>query len=182
MALVIYIEDILAAITIRVSEALNTPIYYMHGSLKEINARLAQLSQSKDGQNQKFPLICLLHDYTRRRGDTYETAEITILIANNTLANYISDERLEKNFKAVLNPIYLELLRQLHLSPYFNTPSELRISHTKIDHYFYGTEGVGGVNRFNDLVDCIELRDLELIIYAKNCEPHGKFKHTPMRE
>lgn len=185
MALNVYIEEILAGIVIKVSEKLGFPVYYMHGSLKEINARLAMLSQSGSGQAEKFPLVALLHDYTRSRGDAFETVNATILIANNTLATYISDERLEKNFKPVLDPIYLALLDEFNISPYFNTRSALLISHTKIDHYFYGTEaGTTGhvVNRFNDLVDCIELRDLELVLYTKNCLQHGYFKHAPMRE
>lgn len=172
MALIVYIEDVFEDLVSKVSTALNKPIYYMHGSLKEINFRLEQMSKSKDHFDKKFPLVALLHDYPRSRGGVYEEVTLTVLISTDTIANYISDERLSNNFKPILDPIYLELMNQLNLSSFFNTRSALLIPHQKIDHYFYGTEnGNNGhaQNRFNDLVDCIEIRNLELSIYAKNC-------------
>lgn len=171
MALTVYIEDIFEDLVAEVSAVLGFPVYYQHGSLLEINQNLAQMSQSTTFKSQKFPLVALLHDYPRNKGGQFEQVRLTILIATNTLAEYKADKRLEVNFKPILDPIYNELLKQIHLNNNFLTTSSLRLSHTKIDHYYYGTEGPSGhsATRFNDLVDCIEIRDLELSIYAKNC-------------
>lgn len=171
MAVTVYIEDLFSDMVQAVSTKLTFPVYFQHGSLLEINQSLAQMSQSNEFKDKKFPLVALLHDYPVIKGGAFLQVRITVLIATNTLSSYKADKRLEVNFKPILDPIYNELLNQIYLNPNFLTQSTLRLSHTKIDHYYYGTEGSSGHSstRFNDLVDCIEIRDLELSIYPKNC-------------
>ena len=52
-----------------------------------------------------------------------------------------------------------------------NYPGTDGIEHTKIDRLFWGKEGLyaNEGNIFEDFLDCIEIRDLELNVYSKIC-------------
>jgi hypothetical protein len=89
-----------------------------------------------------------------------------MIIANITEPQLITEQRYEKNFRPVLYPIYQELLRQI-ASPsqktFFVEDEEL-IAHTKIDRVNWGKQGLygGAANTFNDFLDCIEIKDLQI--------------------
>ena len=85
----------------------------------------------------------------------------------------ITDERYAKNFIPVLYPIYEAFLNKINTFTYgkrngkpFLTKSVDFIKHTKIDRPFWGRDTFlkNDANRFNDYIDAIEIRDLDLLI------------------
>ncbi len=168
----IYIVEEMASVIAKVNTALTaasfgtTPVYYMYGHPKEIAIRLQELSNSPTEGAKKFPLIILFTDITIDRSliGFYGSVSLRILIANFTLAEYISEQRTEINFKPILHPIKKELINQIDRHARFTYEDELTYKET--DMYYYGSQ-INDKNIFNDRIDAIELRDIKLNIKNK---------------
>jgi hypothetical protein len=168
----IYIVEEMASVIAKVNTALtdanfdSTPVYYMYGHPKEIAIRLQELSNSPTEGSKKFPLIILFTDITIDRSliGFYGSTSLRILIANFTLAEYISEQRTEINFKPILHPIKKELINQIDRHDRFTYEDELTYKET--DMYYYGSQ-INDKNIFNDRIDAIELRDIKLNIKNK---------------
>lgn len=173
MSLPVYIVDEIRAVVEKVNAALTAAnfgktVYYMYGHPKEIAKRLQELSNSVTQQDKKFPLVILFTDITIDKNvpGFFGSAKLRMLVANITQANYISEQRTEINFKPVLHPIKLELIKQISLHNQFTYEGELRYKET--DMYFYGSQ-INDKNIFNDHIDAIELKDIQVNIKNKNC-------------
>lgn len=144
------------------------PVYYKYGHPKEISNRLQELSNSPTEGHKKFPLIILFTDITIKKDvpGFYGSANLRMLVANITEPTYISEDRTEKNFKPVLHPIKEELIKQIGEHSQFTYDNELTYSET--DMYFYGSE-INDKNIFNDYIDAIELKNIQLNIKNKIC-------------
>lgn len=169
----VYIVEEMAEVVAKVNTALTAAdfgktVYYMYGHVKEISSRLQELSNSPTEKDKKFPLIILFTDIQIDK-DTpgfYGSARLRMLIANMTQPEYISTQRTDLNFKPVLHPIKEELLKQIGEHQQFTYPDELRYKET--DMYFYGSQ-INDKNQFNDYIDAIELRDIQVNIKNKIC-------------
>lgn len=180
----VYIVDIFGSVVEAVSTALTptlkeydsaiTGVHYLHGHPVEIIETLTQRDKSTKFQFDKYPLVALFQDFPENHNGQLgidNEATLHIVIAYSSLATYKSPERYAKKFKPVLYPIYLELLKQIVLSSKFLNYGIQTLQHTKIDRLFWGKEGLYGNtgNTFNDMLDCIEIRDLKLKVNLKNC-------------
>jgi hypothetical protein len=87
-----------------------------------------------------------------------------MLVCNITEADYISEQRTELNFKPIIHPIKVELIKQISLYKQFTFEGELQYKET--DMYFYGSQ-INNNNIFNDRVDGTELKDIMLNIKLK---------------
>lgn len=146
-----------------------TGVYYEYGHTKEILQTLYQ-KETPEFQDTKYPLIALLQDFTEDRGTQpgiYCETDLTLLFCFHSDPAYKSKERYEKTFKPVLYPIYLEFIEQLKVAgiAMFETQE---VPHKKTDHPFYGADGAKK-NAGNDFLDVIELSELKLKLYQKNC-------------
>jgi hypothetical protein len=171
----LYIVDEIGAVVAAI-DAVTYPligkhINYMYGHPLEIINRLQQLTNSVDQKQRasKYPLVALFQDFEEGIGKQIGVAaevSLHMIIANITEPQLITEQRYEKNFRPVLYPIYQELLRQI-ASPsqktFFVEDEEL-IAHTKIDRVNWGKQGLygGAANTFNDFLDCIEIKDLQI--------------------
>lgn len=168
----IYIVEEMEAIVAKVNTALSDanfgtlPVYYMYGHPKEIAIRLQELTNSPSEAHKKFPLIILFTDITIDKSliGFYGSTSLRMLIANFTLPEYTSVQRTEINFKPILHPIKKELLNQIDRHSLFTYEDELTYKET--DMYYYGSR-INDKNIFNDHIDAIELRDIQLNIKNK---------------
>jgi hypothetical protein len=170
----VFIVDEIGKVMDEVNQALylngfqHLPVYYKYGHPKEISIRLQELSNSPTEGHKKFPLVILFTDITIEKDEPgfYGSARLRMLIANITDREYISEQRTELNFKPVLHPIKEELIKQIGLHPQFTYAGELKYKET--DMYYYGSR-INDKNIFNDYIDAIELRDIEINIKNKIC-------------
>lgn len=149
-------------------------INYQHGHKIELIETLQQYDQSRDYHDQKYPLIYLVQDFTERRINEpgkYCDAQLNILICHHTVQTLKAGERYAKVFKPVLYPIYAELLKQIALYPGIMQNDEEGILHSKTDRLYWGRQSAGGTDRvkLTDFVDAIEISNLDLTFYFKNC-------------
>lgn len=150
-----------------------TGIHFKHGHPLEIIDQLKELSLGVESKTKRYPLVALFRDFPEDKGQEigiYSEPRLNLIIATRTEPTYNSDERKENSFKPILYPIWEELEKQLLWDSRFNT-SGIGLSYTQIDHYFWGRQGIYGVegNIFNDWIDCIEIRDLNLKVKQPNC-------------
>lgn len=148
-------------------------VNYLHGHPIEIIETLGQKDKSATLRFQKYPLVALFQDFSEDHGTIGldSTVSLNIIIARATKPAYKADERYTENFKPVLYPIYQELLQQIVYSKAFLKYGATTLPHTKIDRLYWGREGLykNDGNVFNDFLDCIEIKNLQLKLNLKNC-------------
>ena len=143
-------------------------LVFDHGHPLEIVNRIQAYTESDTLKYEAFPRICLLHDFEEKI--TFETAvSLTIIIVTQTAPEYSAPDRYTYSFDPVLTPLYDRFMKLLAESANIATTDNNYFKHTKIDRLFWGKNGLYGNqgNIFNDYIDAIEIKDLELII--TNC-------------
>lgn len=155
----------------RLSGTLGKAIHYAWGHPLEIVETLQQMTKDPNQQALKYPLVGLFTDIAVQRNldGFYGQAKFTIIVATLTKPEYKAAQRKAINFGPILQPIKTELIRQITRLPQFIYPGDLYF--TEIEHYYWGKEGLYGNkgNIFNDWIDCIELRDIQVNINNKIC-------------
>lgn len=151
----------------RLPDSFPTEVFYMYGHIVEVVQRLQQSSQGK-GTKIRYPLIVLFTDIPiKKRPGFYGDAKMQIVIVHHTDQNYTAPDRLQNVFKPILEPIKAELLTQIsNYGERFTRPTQL--AYTQIRHFFWGSQ-LNKANPFNDRLDAIELRDVEVTIINKIC-------------
>lgn len=179
----VYIVDLIGDVVAKVSTQLLSTlqvidpniqaVQYDYGHPLEIVETLRQKDEVEEFHKEKYPLIALFQDFEEDRTkdpDIYAGTRLNIIIANHTSVEYKSKDRYTYNFKPILYPIYLEFLKQLGDSGYFQIVGT-KVPHTKIDRVYWGRQGLynNSGNVFNDYLDCIEIKNLQLNINSKIC-------------
>lgn len=138
--------------------------YYMFGHRLEISNRLLEMGDDKTLKYKKYPLVALRLDIGEENRGGLVHMKLNVAILALTDMNYNADQRLQKVFKPVLFPLYDLLLKKLQTSGIFYWKSYGIPEHTKLNRYFWGTDGGEGNKKaiFNDPLDAIELIDLKL--------------------
>lgn len=180
-----YIEDDMATIVSRVSSAVTLKlqetdpkiegVWYEFGTKLEIIETLSQKSKGDVYKFRKYPLVCLFTDIPYSLGNNVnDTGELRLNMAiiYGTKATLKAKERLERNFKLIIMPIYDELLKQFTISGdiFLGASATVNIRHTATRKYYWGTQPIDGKNAFNDFVDGLEIDNLELKHYLTRCE------------
>lgn len=180
-----YIEDDLRDITEKVSDAILSDlqsvapsikgVFFEFGTPDELIETLTQKGKTTIGKDLKYPLIFLFVDVKEPRGYVGDYADLRLRIAiiNFTSPTYKAKDRLEKNFKPIIMPVYYEFMRQIALSGniFLGASNVENIKHTTIRRYFWGRESEGGstANKLGDYVDGLEIENLELKYYLNRC-------------
>lgn len=171
MALEVYIEEEIEVVATRTNTALQTAsfpheVFFMYGHIVEVVSRLKQAAEGKTTKV-RYPLIVLFTDIpVKKRLGFYGEAKLQIVIVHHTEQNYTAPDRMTNVFKPILEPIKKEFLYQLGVYERFTRPAQL--AYTQIRHYFWGSQ-LNKANPFNDRLDAIELRDIEVIIKENIC-------------
>ena len=145
--------------------------YYDHGHIIEIAGTLTTKSNGPD-KMKKYPLVCLIEDFesTSIPGVAPVQSTLNMLIVTRTDKNYKASKRYEFSFDPVLIPIYLNLIKAFVSSGAILTQYGI-IPHTPINRVYSGKQGPYGVigHIFNDPLDAIEIKDIEVKFYRTNC-------------
>lgn len=153
-----------------------TGVHYQYGHPLEIIKTLGQYDQGSTTKFDKYPLVAFFLDMPMQRGGNVgvygeATVHIAIIRACKN-PNHTAEERDVNNFKPILTPIYLELMKQIgYRGDLFQLVSPFQIPHKVTYRYYWGKQGLFGneANIFNDWVDCIEIENLRLKINENYC-------------
>lgn len=150
-------------------------VFYDFGHYQEVLKNLI-IQDKAVTKKKKFPLIWLVMDFTERYGPSINgycvLPKIDLLIAMPTKPSLSTSERINQNFTPFLYPIYEELLRQIASSSLFLEQSVKELAHEKIDRPYWGMQDVSGngtANLFNDFIDAIQIRGLQLTVNQARC-------------
>lgn len=179
---VINIPGLFNTVTSSVNADLSTrlvdpfPVYFQFGHYIEILKILTQKDNSVNNKDSKYPLIWLVMDFPEKYGPSIAgycaLPKVDILIAMPTLPDISTAERITKNFTPRLYPIYEKLLDKIAVSGLFKEQSARELVHEKIDRPYWGLQDVlgnGDSNLFNDFIDAIQIRGLQLTVSPARC-------------
>jgi len=133
-------------------------VKYIYGHRKSIAARL-------NNRSEKYPVIALRLDTDEPIFDGVQHFNLNIVIATLTKGVYTEELRMDKIFRPVLYPLYLEFLKQIKNSGLFTWTGDQKYPpHVKTDRHFLGIVGAEGNTKyiFNDPLDGIEITDLKI--------------------
>lgn len=138
---------------------------YRYGRPSEINKAIQEMSDGVASKRQKFPLIAVLEPYTivyPSNGGYAFIDSVDLLIAMPSSDEWDSYTRQTENVDPILQPIYEELLLQIADSPAVVAPNIKKdLPHRRTVHK--------GGKFFNDLVDVIEIKGLQVKLRNHNC-------------
>lgn len=170
----VIIVDILNDVIDRVNAMRVTPVKFMYGPWREIEANLVEIAGAYEllGGNTTgaYPLIAVIQDFPENReglGGYY--ADVTlpfVIIATLTDNTYKAPQRYSHTFKPVLYPIYSQFMDALARESRIIGNDPGMFQHTKYDRLYYGKETLG--TAVSDYVDAIELNNLKLTV-AQSC-------------
>jgi hypothetical protein len=174
-AIVDFIGSVVDKTSLAVEAKIDKPVFYFFGHTKEINNTLSSYSKTEEYRKQKYPAIFLIMDFAEKRnakqGIEVETTLQLLIVAESNKDDRAAD-RYEKVFKPVLYPIYEQFIKTLQNDSLIWKPLSGFIPHEKIDRPLISgmkMETADGVkNLFNDFLDAIEIRNLQLTI-LKQC-------------
>lgn len=160
--------------TLQAVDPLISGVHYEYGHYTDIRERLTKKGQV--AKTDKYPLICLFEDFRIRHGATTSgltgIADLKIIILYPS-SNEVTREWREINvFRPILYPIYFEFLRQLKNCGHFNIYNIDEIQHDQINRPHWGDPSLykNDSYLFGDILDGIELTNLNLETYLKNCQ------------
>ena len=148
--------------------------YYLFGHPRDIsNTLLEKDGQSEPYRYQKYPLIALVQDFNEKKGENilYDgLANLNFIICNITKQEYNSVDRYDNNFRTILYPLYDSFIAAIKSDLNFIVRKGV-VKHTKTDNLYLGKTGIYGNigNIYNDFLDAISIRDMELIIKKNKC-------------
>ena len=168
----LYYEDIFASIIDRMNVNLTKKgimnVGFMFGSIKEILNNIENITENRSVSRYKYPLIALITNAVEkevRDTNIFSEVRLNFIIIMNTDKDLKATERLEKNFKKVLIPIYREFLYQIKINPLFYNGEGI-VQHDKTRDYNlgrYNLKEVDGI-KLNDYLDAILIDNMEIKI------------------
>lgn len=147
--------------------------YYEYGHPQEIsNLLLKKDEQQNPYAYKKYPLIVLFTDIEIDKSDNFKYGDVKNLQVNIIGWSKYSSTRDKYNntITPVLYPLYESFIKKVKSSGYFNKTNPLR--HKLIERPFWGSQDKYGNairNMFNDPLDALELRNIELGIIKRKC-------------
>jgi hypothetical protein len=169
----IVLSDVMKSIISEVSTNLSTDIdlgipqvTFKYGSWTDIQNELIADTSDPAKKNIKYPLVCLLGDYTTNEEGL---SNIELLIVDLTTKNKKMDDRIIDVYKPVINPIYAELIEVMSVSPYFTFVGD-KIPHQAVNlpHMGSTTEQKGYI--LPDVLDGKLLTNMSVKIANDMCE------------
>ena len=140
---------------------------FMFGHPIELKNILASMDKSASQKGLRYPVVMLFPDIVKSKSSVkggYNDVTLNMIIAMTTDQTFTTAQRINKNFKPILRPIYEALICEIARCGYFHVQSTRQILGCDQEHMFWGKpEGQGGAgNYFNDFIDAIEIKGLKL--------------------
>lgn len=146
-------------------------VFFDVGRYLEVDRRLNEKMQAKaTAKSNRFPLIWLpiTYDIVSDKNGLTRVSNLELIIAVPTDKDSSTPKRLNTTFRNRLIPIYLELLNQIEQSGFFEIG--LNIQHRRKDQpYWDGKDGAQMANLFNEYIDAIQIKGIELNINEPTC-------------
>lgn len=164
--------DVFRNIVAGVSEDIGIEVNYQFGDWQYMAKTLQAMSKSHLTSGKKYPIIGLFSPFTEYRSDaTHNLLRLSFLIATATKKEYTNEERLQYSFKDILHPVYDSFMRNIKKDRYLSIDYSGVVKHDYVDNYRYGSSGVygEGSNKFDDMIDGIDITNLEVKIIKNNC-------------
>jgi len=164
--------DEVGSVVTAVKAALSlTALNYQYGYVTELKETLATFDKSEAFADKKFPLIYLVQPFTITRDNFRyfgKANNLEIFIINESRQDKKAPQRMTDNFKAVIYPIYRELLNQFGKSKAFQETNAADVIHKSTDLYYWGETQQDKM--INEVFDCMYINGLTLTIKNnKNC-------------
>lgn len=146
---------------------------YQYGYVEELNETLKQYENEPALFDKKLPLIYVAEPYETEHGEAgiFGKADPDIYIFASTQKVYKARDRMEQVYKPIIFPIYREFLKQIVLSVVFDHTSVETLKHKTAKGYYWDKEQ----KLFNDAVDCLRIKGLDLRIHDNYCSPSKSF-------
>lgn len=135
--------------------------YFIDGHLLDVNKQLAEKDGSDSPEKfKKYPLIVLEQDFEMDKLDgPMARASLNFVIVNYTKPGYTTEQRREFNFTPILDPLYDDFIAALDKFLGITILSE----EWKVTRrYYWGSQFAAEANVFNDFLDAIEIKDIEI--------------------
>lgn len=164
------IEEVFTAIVAAVAAKLIRPVYSHYEDIKELNTTLINYNESPEKFDKKYPLILMKQPVTMVTSKLIqifgEIPELVMFIITGSDTEYTTQERIDKNYTPIVEPILYELKKQMVLNPAFlGYASQLQCQATK--YPFWGEQQKSVLN---DPVDVMKVRFTNLKIQNNlNC-------------
>jgi len=146
-------------------------VFFDYGHYIEVTRNLIQKENSISQKDKKYPLIWLVMDFPERfdrQSIGYcQLPRLDFIIAVPTEPELSTPERITKNFKPRLYPIYEAFMNAIVTSNIFYEQSLSELEYEKIDRPYWGgqdSNGNGQANLFNDKIDAVQIRGLKLTV------------------
>lgn len=161
------ITDVFTDIIAAVAAKLGKPVYSYYGYIQELDETLIQYNQSPALFDKKYPLVWLSQPFTITAGKLpqlyAELSELRMFIIKDSVKEWKAKDRMEKNYKPVIYPIFYELINQMALSKAF-IGYKAKMNYQFTDRYYWGELQK---NVLNDVVDIIEVKFTNIKISNK---------------
>lgn len=147
-------------------------VWFDYGHYNDIRERLTTKNKTANA-TKRFPLVALFEDYRVRKGKVGVTGitNLKMIILYPSKPDITREQRQERVFDPILEPIYYSILKWLKLSGKFMVYDETKIQHDMIKRPHWGDPGLYQNNAYllNDVLDGLELSNLELTTFLNNC-------------
>lgn len=146
----------------------------LYGSANEVVLKLSIMAKTAATNAKRYPLVALFTDIPERKGEMtgiQSTITIpTILFVHVTKKEYMAEQRKEKVFDLVLQPMYEQFMEALQRSTDVRVMDWRQVPHTKTDRFSWGKSAIFTENNAGtEFIDAIEIQNLQLSIYRKHC-------------
>ncbi len=135
--------------------------YFIDGHLLDVANQLIE----KDGsvapvKFKKYPLIVMEQDFEMNKlNGPMARATLSFVIVNHTKPEYTTEKRREFNFTPILDPLYKDFIAALDN---FLGVAVLSEEWEVTRRYYWGSQFAAEANVFNDFLDAIEIKNLEI--------------------
>jgi len=142
-------------------------LFFTFGPRKEIIESLISMSKNNTTSLKKYPLIALVGDCPINKSSLNVYGEVTcnFIIATLSDINTKAEQRNEKNYVSILQPIYRIFVDQIFKSRLFSTAYEPTLRHDLNLKFDYAKGRLQFDNAVSpDIIDAIEITNLKLKI------------------
>ena len=158
-----FIEDIVDSISAVKS--------FQFGSFKYVQGVLSNAVKNND-YAALYPMVIMVtndfdYDVDSDANTVKQTYPLHLVIVNLTKREYTMQQRLDNNFKTILNPIYDSLIGKL--KTYYSDENG-KLPHNKKDHFFYSGTDAKDQNKLAERLDAVEITGLDFYINLNDCK------------